>query len=180
MWRQIRNRQAPLPRFGNSGLSADRDRYLGQHVPAYRAEGIGVLQAFSIPLGLGILFQILVQNWEIAVIFTALMTLNLLAAHGARRAECPNRPAWILCAIYFSTIRSSRTGRARRRSVRLPVLFFFGFLLFFSLRIRFPVGHGRPPLVDFRRLYTDTNWDYLRENHFFREPPPTAIPPEPR
>ena len=155
-----------------------RDRHWGESFPAYAVEGRGVLRAMACLLGICIAFQILVQNWEIAAVLAALVDLNLLAAHYARRAESPHRFARILCAVYFATVRNSSTRRAVRRYVRLPVLAFFGFLVFFALRIRFPVGHDRPTLVDWRRLYGDTNWDYLRENHFFREPPPAAIPPE--
>ena len=155
-----------------------RDRNWGEHFPAYRADGCLALQAMCVPLGFALIFQILVQNWEIAAVYAALVDLTLLAAHYARRAECPHRFARILCAVYFSTVRNSSTRRAVRRYVRLSVLAFFGFLVFFALRIRFPVGHDRPPFIDWRRLYDDTNWDYLRENHFFREPPPDAPPPE--
>ena len=156
----------------------DRDRNWGEHFPAYRAEGITLLQAFTLPLGFCILMQILVQNWEIAAGLMAFVDFNLLAAHYARQAEAPHRFARILCAIYFATARNAATRRAVRRHVRLPVLFFFGFLLFFGLRIRFPIGHARPPLVDWRRLYPNTNWDYLRENRFFREPPPPSPSPD--
>ena len=158
---------------------ADRDRNWGAHYPAYRAEGGLLLQALCLPLGFALIFQILVQNWEIAAVLLALIDFNLLAAHYARRAECPHRFARILCAVYFGAVRSARTGRVLRRHVRLPTLFFLGFLIFFAPRIRFPLGHDRPPLVDWRRLYQDTNWDYLRENNFFRDPPPPAAPPDP-
>ena len=155
-----------------------RDRNWGESVPAYAVEGRGYLEGISGLLGLCIFYSILVQNWEIAAFYAALVDLTLLAAYYARRADCPHRFARILCAVYFSTARNSKTRRAVRRYVRLPVLFSLGFLLFFAPRIRFPIGHDRPPLVDWRRLYPSTNWDYLRENHFFREPPPAAIPPE--
>ena len=155
-----------------------RDRHWGESFPAYAVQGRGYLEGISVLLGLCILFSILVQNWEIAAVYAAFVDLTLLAAYYARRADGPHRFARILCAVYFSTARNSATRRAVRRHVRLPVLFFFGFLLFFSLRIRFPVGHDRPPLVDWHRLYGNTNWDYLRENHFFREPPPVPKPPE--
>ena len=154
-----------------------RDRNWGESVPAYAVEGRGYLEGISVLLGLCIFYSILVQNWEIAAVYAALIDLTLLAAYYARKADCPHRFARILCAIYFSTARNSKTRRAVRRYVRLPVLFFLGFLLFFAPRIRLPLGHDRPPLVDWRRLYVDTNWDYLRENNFFREPPPDAKPP---
>lgn len=148
-----------------------RDRNWGERFPAYQAYGRFALQAMCIPLGLAILFQILVQNWEIAAILMAVVDFNLLAAHYARQAESPHRFAQILCAVYFGAVRSARTGRVLRRHARLPTLFFLGFLIFFAPRIRFPIGHDRPPLIDWRRLYPDTNWHYLRENNFFREPP---------
>ena len=156
----------------------DRDRNWGEHFPAYRADGRFALQAMCLPLGFALIFQILVQNWEIAAVLLALIDFTLLAAHYARRADCPHRFARILCAVYFATARNSATRRAVRRHVRLPVLFILGFLLFFAPRIRLPLGHDRPPLVDWRRLYGNTNWDYLREHHFFREPPPDLKPPE--
>ena len=155
-----------------------RDRNWGESFPAYAVEGRGYLEGLSVLLGLCIIFNILVQNWEIAACYAALVDLTLLAAYYARRADCPHRFARILCAVYFATARNSATRRAVRRHVRLPVLFILGFLLFFAPRIRLPLGHDRPPLVDWRRLYVDTNWDYLRENRFFREPPPAATPPE--
>ena len=155
-----------------------RDRNWGERFPAYRAYGLPLLSGISFLLGIAILFQILVQNWEIAAVLLALIDFTLLAAHYARRAESPHRFARILCAVYFSAVRSARTGRVLRRYARLPTLFFLGFLIFFAPRIRFPVGHDRPPLVDWRRLYQDTNWDYLRENGFFRDPPPSAPLPD--
>ena len=155
-----------------------RDRNWGEHFPAYRAYGLPLLSGISFLLGIAILFQILVQNWEIAAILMAFIDGNLLAAQYARQVECPHRFARILCAVYFATVRSARTGRAIRRQLRLPILFFFGFLMFFALRLRFAVGHDRPPLVDPRCLYVNTYWDYLRENNFFREPPPPVPPPD--
>lgn len=155
----------------------DRDRNWGEHFPVYQADGRLTLQALCVPLGFALLFQILVQNWEIAAVLMALIDFNLLAAHYARRAEYPHGFARILCAVYFASIRSARTGRPLRRYVRVPLLFFFGFLIFFGLRIRFPIGHGRPPLVDWRRLNRSANWDYLRENNFFREPPAATESP---
>ncbi|MGD9611387.1 MAG: hypothetical protein AB7V22_00620 [Kiritimatiellia bacterium] len=168
-------RRLPSPR----AISApDRDRNWGRHLPAYRAEDLALLQALTIPLGFCVLMQILVQNWEIAAALMAFVDFNLLAAHDARQAEAPHRFARILCAIYFAAARHAATRRAVRRHVRLPVLFFFGFLLFFGLRIRFPLGHDRPSLVDWRRLYPSANWDYLRENNFFRGPPPAEKSPD--
>ena len=155
-----------------------RDRNWGESVPAYAVEGRGYLEGISVLLGLCIFYSILVQNWEIAAVLMALIDFNLLAAHYARRAESPHRFARILCAIYFGAVRSARTGRVLRRHARLPTLFILGLLIFFAPRIRFPIGHDRPPLVDWRRLYGNTNWDYLREHHFFREPPPDLKPPE--
>ena len=155
-----------------------QDRNWGEHFPAYQADGRFTLQAMCIPLGFALLFQILVQNWEIAAVLMALIDFTLLAAQYARRAECPHRFARILCAVYFSTVRSARTGHPLRRYARVPVLFFLGFLIFFAPRIRFAIGHDRPPLVDWRRLYSDTYWDYLRENNFFRDPPPPVPPPD--
>ena len=65
-----------------SAISApDRDRNWGKHLPAYRAEGLSLLQAFTIPLGFCNLMQILVQNWEIAAGLMAFVDFNLLAAH---------------------------------------------------------------------------------------------------
>ena len=155
----------------------DRDRNWGEHFPVYQADGRLTLQAISLLLGFALLFQILVQNWEIAAVLMALIDFNLLAAHYARRAESPHRFARILCAIYFGAVRSARTGRVLRRHARLPTLCILGVLIFFAPRIRFPIGHDRPPLVDWRRLYQNTNWDYLRENNFFREPPAAAESP---
>ena len=155
-----------------------RDRNWGESFPAYAVEGRGYLEGMSILLGVCIIFSILVQNWEIAAVYAAFVDLTLLAAYYARQADGPHRFARILCAVYFSTARNSTTRRAVRRYVRLPMLFFLGFLLFFAPRIRFPIGHHRPPLVDWRRLYSNTHWNYLRENQFFREPPPSAQPPE--
>ena len=154
-----------------------RDRHLGEHLPSYVVENSFLLAGASFLLGVCVLFQILVQNWEIAAGFSALIVLNLLAVRYARRPECPHLPARILCAIGYVTLRSPATRRVIRRHVRLPLLFAYGILLYFALRLRFPIGHDRPPLVDWRRLYQNTNWDYLRENNFFREPPAAAESP---
>ena len=176
-WKRYRNRQAPLPDLINAGPPLDRDRHWGKHLTAYQADGIFTLQAICLLLGFAMLFQILVQNWEIAAVLMAIVGCNLLAAHYARQAECPHLFARILCAIYFGVVRSIHTGRVLRREVRTPALIFFGFLIFFALRIRSPIGHDRPALIDWRRLDRSANWDYLRENNFFREPPAAAESP---
>ena len=154
-----------------------RDRHLGEHLPSYVVENSFLLAGASFLLGVCVLFQILVQNWEIAAGFSALIVLNLLAVRYARRPECPHLPARILCAIGYVTLRSPATRRVIRLHVRLPLLFAYGILLYFALRLRFPIGHDRPPLIDPRRLYSNTHWDWLREHRFFVDPPPPPAPP---
>ena len=151
------------------------DRHLGEHVPAYAVEGQDFFLVLFIVLGISFGFQILMKNWEIASVLLILICLNLLAAHYARRAECPHVLARILCAIYFNTLRNSVTRCAVRRYPRYFVLFFFGALLLLSLRSPFFMGHHRKPYVDPRIFSRYEFWDYLRENNFFRDPPP---PPE--
>ena len=156
-----------------------RDRLLGQHVPAYVVENASLLVGFSLLLGVCVLFQILVQNWEIAAGFSALIAFNLLAVRYARRPECPHLAARILCAIGYATLRNPATRQVIRRHVRMPLLFAYGILLFFAIRLRVPVGHDRPPLIDPRRLNSNTHWDWLREHRFFLDPPPPPEPPPP-
>ena len=184
---------APMPIRPSSGSSSTairrapstapaldaRDRHLGERVPAYVVENSFLLIALSFLLGICVLFQILVQNLEIAAAFSALIVFNLLAVRYARRPDCPHRPARILCAICYSTLRNPATRRVIRRHARLPLLFAYSVLLYFALRLRFPIGHDRPPLIDPRRLYSNTHWDWLREQHFFLDPPPLDPSPAP-
>ena len=176
-WREARNNRPPLPRTAHSASTPCRDRNFGHRFAAYRADERAVLQTFSFSISLCLLIHGLMQNWELVAFFAALLTLNLLAAHYARQAKASHRFARVLTRIYFSTIRHPATGQAVRRYVRLPLLAFLALLMFSSLRLRIPLGHDRPPLIDPRRLSNHSNWEYLRENHFFRpSPPPDPSP----
>lgn len=178
-WKRIRNRQIRMP----ASDSSERDRWrrswrpIGDRLPAYVADGPFELQFFSLFFVLGAAHQIVRQNWEMVAIGAAIFLLNLLAGRYAKRAEPPHRFGRILCAIYFATVRDSATRRPVRRRLRLSVLFALAPLLLFSL---WPLsfGHDRPPLVDPRIFSRSGHWDYLREHHFFRDPPPSAQPPE--
>ena len=160
-------------------LPGNFDRHLGEHVRAYSVEGRDFLLGISIALGIALPSQILIQNWEIAAVFLILICLNLLAARYARQAECPHILARILCAIFFHTLRNSVTRCAVRRYPRYSVLFFFGALLILALRSPFFMGHDRPPFVDPRIFSRSEFWGYLRENNFFRSPPPPENHPTP-
>jgi hypothetical protein len=176
-WRNCRYQRPPLPQLDTGGSPPNRDRNFGLRVPAFRADERVILQAFSLPISFCLLIHGLMQNWELVAFCVVLLTLNLLAAHYARREKAPHRFARVLTRVYFSTIRHPATGQAVRRHVRLPLLALLALLMFFSLRLRFPLGHDRPPLIDPRRLNNHSNWEYLRENHFFRpSPPPDPSP----
>lgn len=174
-WKRVRNRQLRLPEIDSSKDDRWRRNWrpIGEHVPVYAANGPFELQFFSLFFVLGAGLQIVAQNWEMVAIIAAIILLNLLAARYAKRTEPPHRFGRILCAIYFATVRDSATRRPVRRRLRLSVLFAIAPVMFFSL---WPIsfGHDRPPLVDPRIFSRSGHWDYLREHHFFRDPPPPA------
>lgn len=151
-WRNCRYQRPPLPQLDTGGSPPNRDRNFGLRVPAFRADERVILQAFSLPISFCLLIHGLMQNWELVAFCVVLLTLNLLAAHYARREKAPHRFARVLTRVYFSTIRHPATGQAVRRHVRLPLLALLALLMFFSLRLRFPPrprptpAHRSPPV----------------------------------
>ena len=173
-----RNRQVQMPESSHSApLPTNRDRHLGEHLPASRAEDREVLQLVSVFMGMVGAFLCLMRAWECAVFVAALIGLNLLAAHYARQAVCPHRFARILCAVYFSSIRKPKTQQVIRRYLRLFFLQALAIVVLVAVGTYQRIGKPRPPMVDLRMFSRHAFWDYLRENDFFRDPPPPPTKP---
>lgn len=150
-------------------------RGIGTKVAPYVVEGIDELLGFSFILFVCILPHILLQNWEKVALLLLMLILHLLATRVVRRQVIHGLPARFLCAMYFTTLRDPATHRPTRRILRLSTLLAALGLYIFTFSPRaFP--HHRPPLADPRIFSRSGHWDYLRENHFFRDPPPP--PPE--
>lgn len=163
----------PLPTIDHSEfLKQSRFvRRIGRQVAPYVVEGIDELLAFSFILFISTLPHILLQNWEKVAVLVLMIILQLLAVHAVRQQIIPGRPARLLCAIYFSTLQDPATRRPSRRILRLSILLASLALFIFTCFPRvFP--HHRPPLADPRIFSRSGHWDVLRENHFFRDPPP--------
>ena len=181
MWKRIRTKQPPLPStIGRSEFDkqAQFARPLGEHLPDYAAQGADDLLAFSFLLLLFIALHILMRNWEGAGLLALFIALNVVAALTARRPEISNGLLRLICSIYFSTVFSSPPRRPVRRILRLPILFC---LIILPLLTCLPiVRHHRPPFVDPRLINWRSGqyWGYLREHHFFRDPPPPVPTPE--
>lgn len=166
----------PLP---STNLSADyaRSPYaerLGEHIPAYRTEGVFELRFISFFLGLYGAYLCLMRAWECAAFIGLLVLLNLLAAHYARRPACPHRAARILCAVYFSSVPHPETRQVTRRNLRLLVWPALLVAIFLAMAVYGAWGKPRTPMVDPRIFDRSEYWDYLRENNFFRDPPAPA------
>jgi|GEM_PF-3658307 pimeloyl-ACP methyl ester carboxylesterase len=175
---QRRNGQIRLPESGQSApLPSNRDRHLGEHLPAYRAEDRDVLHLVSVSMGMAVAFLCLMRAWECAVFVAALIALNLLAAHYSRQAICPHLFARIVCAVYFSSIRNPKTHQVHRRFLRLFFLPALAAVVLLAVGTYYRIGKPRPPMVDPRWFSRHAFWDVLRENNFFRDPPPPPANP---
>lgn len=175
---QRRNGQIQLPESGQSApLPSNRDRHLGEHLPAYRAEDREVLHLVSVFMGMTVAFLCLMRAWECAVFVAALIALNLLAAHYSRQAICPHRFARFLCAVYFSSVRNSKTRQVCRRYLRQLFLPALAAVVILAVGTYYRIGNPRPPMVDPRWFSRHAFWDVLRENNFFRDPPPPPTNP---
>lgn len=139
--------------------------------------GVQDLHAFSFFYAFFGVFQVLLRRWEILAGYILLIAANSLAAFLARRPDGLGRFGRLFCGIYFTPV----SGKADRPPVvslmRPTVIFALIGLLLFSLTPYADV-HPRPPLIDQRFLSYTGYMDYLREHHFFREPPPAATRPE--
>lgn len=175
---QRRNGQIRLPESGHSELyPSNRDRHLGDHLPAYRAEDREVLHLVSVFMGMAVAFLCLMRAWECAGFVAALIALNLLAAHYSQRAACPHLFAQIVCVVYFSSIRNPKTHQVHRRFLRLIFLPTLAAVVILAVGTYYRIGKPRPPMVDPRWFSRDAFWDVLRENNFFRDPPPPPTKP---
>jgi hypothetical protein len=153
-------------------------RRLDEHIAPYAVVGAGELQAYAFFLIAVIPIHVVMQNWEVATLLLLFIALNFMAAYHARKPECSSLWGRLLCAVYFSTTRSSVTHRPILRSLRLPILFAGVILPLFSFA---PIiQHHRQPLVDPRLINWRSGeyWDYLREHDYFRISPPPAQTPE--
>ena len=176
--KQRRNGHNRLPESGQSApLPSNRDRHLGEHLPAYREEDREVLHLVSVFMGMAVAFLCLMRAWECAGFVAALIALNLLAAHYSRQAICPHRFARFLCAVYFSSIRNPKTQQVCRRYLRLFFLPALAAVVILAVGTYYCIGKPRPPMVDPRWFSRHAFWDVLRENNFFRDPPPTPTNP---
>ena len=176
--KQRRNGQIRLPESGHSApLPSSHDRHLGEHLPAYRAEDREVLHLVSVFMGMAAAFLCLMRAWECAAFVAALIALNLLAAHYSRQAIGPHRFARFLCAVYFSSIRNPKTHQVHRRFLRLFFLPTLAAVVILAVGTYYRIGKPRPPMVDPRWFSRHAFWDVLRENNFFRDPPPPPAKP---
>ena len=176
--KQRRNGQLRLPESGQSTpLPSNRDRHLGEHLPAYREEDREVLHLVSVFMGVAAAFLCLMRAWECAGFVAALIALNLLAAHYSQRAACPHLFARIVCTVYFSSIRNPKTQQVCRRYLRLFFLPALAAVVILAVGTYYRIGNPRPPMVDPRWFSRHAFWDVLRENNFFRDPPPPPANP---
>ena len=175
-WKLIRNRQYRLPEIDHSEHDqwVNRDRNLEKHLAAYKAEDIVELHAISLLIGLYGTYLCLMRAWEVAAFIGLLVLLNSLAAHYARRPVCPHRAARILCTVYFSSFRHPETRHVARRQLRLIIWPALLVAIFLAMQAYGAWGKPRPPMVNPRVFDRSGYWDYLRENNFFRDPPPPA------
>lgn len=176
--KQRRNGQIRLPESGHSEpYPTNRDRHLGEHLPAYREEDREVLHLVSASMGMAVAFLCLMRAWECAGFVAALIALNLLAAHYSRRAACSHLFARIVCTVYFSSIRNPKTHQVHRRFLRLFFLPALAAVVLLVVGTYYRIGKPRPPMVDPRWFSRHAFWDVLRENNFFRDPPPPPTKP---
>ena len=173
--RNARNNRPPMPTVDHSEFYrlTKFSRRIGEHVAPYAADGTEDLQAIAFIYSVVMLFHVVRQNWETVAAFLLIIVLNLLSSFLAQRPELTNRPARWLCGLHFRTLRDSAAGRPIRRFLGPTALFVLIGLIFLSFT---PAAnrHHRPPLVDPRMLSKSGCWDYLRENNYFRDPPPAA------
>ena len=172
----------PLPNpFDQPVPPATRARWLrfsrriGEHIPAFAADGTDDLQAVSLVFAVVAIGHIFFQSWEVVAGLAGLIVLNSLAVHLARRPHIRHWPARLLCGVYFRTLRSTATRQPVRRTLRIGVLLGLMALLIASLFIGSSY-HRRPPLVDPRLLSRTRYMDYLREHDFFRDAPAPPAP----
>jgi hypothetical protein len=179
-WQSTPGDCPPLPTVEHSEYFKQTKfaRRIDEHIAPYAVEGIGELQVYAFLLFSILPVHILMQNWEVAAVLPLFIALNVLAAYYARKPECSSILGRFLCAVYFSTARSSSTHRPIIRTLRLPILFAGVILPLLSFAPI--VHHDRPPLVDPRLINWRSGgyWDYLREHDYFRDPSPPAQTPQ--
>lgn len=143
----------------------------------FARSGAQDLHAFSVLYAFFGMLQVLLRRWEILAGYLLLIAANSLAAFLAGRPDRCGRFGRLFCGIYFSPVRGTAGRRPAASLMRPTMMFALLGLLLFSLT-NHAVVHPRPPLIDERLLSRTRYMDYLREHHFFRDPPPAATPPE--